>query len=44
MDFPDYGKCPAVIIAMSEDMDDASKAEIEKIVDTALYEATPIEK
>ena len=43
MDFPQDGKAPAVWIALSSHTDDASKAEIARIADTAAERCKPLE-
>ena len=42
MDFPEFGKQPAMIIAFSHKTDDEMKAELARLVDTAAKDAAPI--
>lgn len=42
MDFPKLGKQPAVFIAFSHHTDDESKAELERLVDTAAKDIKPV--
>ncbi|MBQ1432687.1 MAG: hypothetical protein IIZ09_06330 [Ruminococcus sp.] len=44
MDFPEFGKQPAMIIAFSHHTDDEMKKELARLVDTAAENAAPINK